>query len=84
MEPVQMWGEDTGLGGKMRQNATVDEKCPKCGNPQLEFYTMQLRSVDEGQTCFYECVKCRCVCVTALGFWRAGGEKSRPKANAVI
>ncbi|EQC37074.1 DNA-directed RNA polymerase I subunit RPA12 [Saprolegnia diclina VS20] len=38
--------------------ATVEEPCPKCNNPQMEFYTMQLRSADEGQTVFYECKKC--------------------------
>ena len=43
---------------KGRQRATVDEPCPKCGHNKLWFYTMQLRSVDEGQTVFYECVKC--------------------------
>ena len=42
-----------------RTRATVDEECPKCGHPQVEFYTMQMRSVDEGQTVFYECPKCQ-------------------------
>lgn len=41
-----------------RTRATVDEPCPKCGNPEMEFYTLQLRSADEGQTVFYECPKC--------------------------
>ncbi|TDH72848.1 hypothetical protein CCR75_000576 [Bremia lactucae] len=38
--------------------ATVEETCPKCGNREMEFYTLQLRSADEGQTVFYECKKC--------------------------
>ena len=49
--PVQVQKrEDTG--------ATVKEDCPKCGNPELQFHTAQLRSADEGQTVFYECAKC--------------------------
>lgn len=38
--------------------ATVEETCPKCGNPEMDYYTLQLRSADEGQTVFYECKKC--------------------------
>eukprot|EP00884_Botryococcus_braunii_P007480 jgi/Botrbrau1/16733/Bobra.0301s0004.2 len=41
-----------------RHRATVDEQCVKCGNEEVEFYTMQLRSADEGSTVFYECKKC--------------------------
>ncbi|XP_024526636.1 DNA-directed RNA polymerase I subunit RPA12 [Selaginella moellendorffii] len=41
------------------KKAVVNEDCPKCKNPQLEYYTRQLRSADEGQTVFYECPKCR-------------------------
>jgi len=48
-----------GSGEERRQRATVDEDCPKCGHHQLEYYTMQLRSADEGQTVFYECPKCK-------------------------
>ncbi|CCI10467.1 unnamed protein product [Albugo candida] len=38
--------------------ATVEETCPKCGNSEMEYYTLQMRSADEGQTVFYECKKC--------------------------
>lgn len=41
------------------QRARVDETCPKCRHNEMYFYTMQMRSVDEGQTVFYECVKCQ-------------------------
>lgn len=40
------------------QRAVVNEACPQCHHPELEYYTKQLRSADEGQTVFYECQKC--------------------------
>ena len=40
------------------KHAIIQEPCPKCNNPEQYFYTMQLRSVDEGSTVFYECPKC--------------------------
>jgi DNA-directed RNA polymerase I subunit RPA12 len=45
---------------KKNKHAVVDEPCPQeaCDSKQLNFYTLQIRSVDEGQTVFYECPKC--------------------------
>ena len=47
-----MVGEEVWIEGQ------VDEECPRCKNPQMSFYTVQLRSVDEGSTVFYKCLKC--------------------------
>jgi DNA-directed RNA polymerase I subunit RPA12 len=40
------------------EGPVVDRKCPKCGNGQMSYATLQLRSADEGQTVFYTCTKC--------------------------
>ena len=52
------------LSGKVKQTggtrAVIDESCPNCNHPQMEYYTMQLRSADEGATVFYECLNKKC------------------------
>ncbi|XP_059454161.1 DNA-directed RNA polymerase I subunit RPA12-like isoform X2 [Corylus avellana] len=40
------------------QLSKVKKKCEKCYNDEAEFWTMQMRSADEGQTTFYRCTKC--------------------------
>ena len=51
--------EEASVGRQeQRVRAVVKEPCPKCKHPELSYYTMQLRSADEGQTVFYECAKC--------------------------
>ncbi|XP_052867815.1 DNA-directed RNA polymerase I subunit RPA12 [Anopheles cruzii] len=37
----------------------VNRQCPKCGNDQMSYATLQLRSADEGQTVFFTCTKCK-------------------------
>lgn len=44
--------------GKSKKGAIVTQTCGECGNDEMYFYTLQLRSADEGSTVFYECVKC--------------------------
>lgn len=63
-QPLQQWlvnadGETdkaVKVGGP--GHAEVDEDCPKCNHSRASFYTMQLRSADEGATVFYECLSC--------------------------
>eukprot|EP00736_Rhodelphis_marinus_P004969 Rmarinus@m.16494 len=42
-----------------KERSTVKEECPKCHYGRMAFHTAQLRSADEGQTIFYECLKCK-------------------------
>ncbi|XP_020519260.1 uncharacterized protein LOC18428286 [Amborella trichopoda] len=59
LEPFVQLDKDTREEDKGVQRTVVNEPCPKCLNPQLEYHTKQLRSADEGQTVFYDCPKCR-------------------------
>lgn len=61
--PLQSWlkaeaAEDSAVKVGGPGHAEVDEDCPKCAHPRASFYTMQLRSADEGATVFYECLSC--------------------------
>jgi DNA-directed RNA polymerase I subunit RPA12 len=62
--PVPLWAkselEQTAMSRSLEPSrATVQEPCIRCGASEVGFYTLQLRSVDEGQTCFYECPDCK-------------------------
>ncbi|CAI5537536.1 unnamed protein product [Closterium sp. Naga37s-1] len=62
VDPIVPLDSDMGGGTRkesIKERAKVNEICPKCGNKEMEYYTMQLRSADEGQTVFYECTKCK-------------------------
>jgi len=54
-EPEKAFGREA---KDKKHLATIDEACPKCQYPTMAYYTMQLRSVDEGQTIFYNCLNC--------------------------
>ncbi|RPA82560.1 hypothetical protein BJ508DRAFT_413996 [Ascobolus immersus RN42] len=41
--------------GDVNTEATINQTCPECGRTEMKFYTMQLRSADEGATVFYRC-----------------------------
>jgi DNA-directed RNA polymerase I subunit RPA12 len=36
-------------------DATINETCPSCGKKEVKYYSLQLRSADEGSTNFYTC-----------------------------
>ena len=38
--------------------ATVEKKCPKCGNKTAFFKSQQIAYADEPETEFYKCTKC--------------------------
>ncbi len=36
----------------------TDETCPKCGNNEAYYWSVQTRAADESPTRFYKCTKC--------------------------
>ncbi|CAB9498373.1 polymerase I subunit RPA12 [Seminavis robusta] len=61
--PIPLWAKSDAEQAALKKSqqptrATIEEPCVKCGAPEVGYYTVQLRSVDEGQTVFYECPQC--------------------------
>ncbi|PWW74368.1 hypothetical protein C7212DRAFT_299062 [Tuber magnatum] len=42
----------------LQTEAEIQQACPECGNEKMWFYTLQIRSADEGATVFYRCEAC--------------------------
>jgi len=68
-KPIPLWAKSDAEQTILRRHqanieepsrATVEEPCVKCNAKEVGFYTVQLRSVDEGQTVFYECFNVDC------------------------
>lgn len=36
----------------------TDEECPKCGNKEAYYWSVQTRAGDEAETRFFQCTKC--------------------------
>ena len=63
--PIPLWAKTDKEQQALKRSsqeptrATIEEPCIKCSHPIVGYYTVQLRSVDEGQTVFYECPNCK-------------------------
>lgn len=44
---------------KKKKQVIISQECPMCHHTEMYFFTIQMRSADEGTTVFYECVKCK-------------------------
>ncbi|KAI8869824.1 hypothetical protein GQ42DRAFT_163165 [Ramicandelaber brevisporus] len=47
-----------GVVADIPEHAMIDETCPECGATEMAYTTAQLRSADEGQTIFFNCLQC--------------------------
>jgi DNA-directed RNA polymerase I subunit RPA12 len=66
VRPVPLWAKSPEEQDRLRRAGTegaaaqtIDEPCVRCGHTPVAYRTAQLRSVDEGQTVFYDCPRCR-------------------------
>lgn len=55
---VEVTREQLEAEAKETTKAMVNKMCQECGNPEMLYFALQLRSADEGATVFYECPKC--------------------------
>lgn len=59
--PEKLFDKTKSYSDDEAEGPVVERKCPKCGNMQMSYATLQLRSADEGQTVFFTCIKCKYV-----------------------
>lgn len=45
-------------GDESDSRPTTSEKCPECGHEKSYYEMKQIRSADESETRFFECVEC--------------------------
>lgn len=57
--PEKLFDKTKSYSDDEAEGPVVERKCPKCGNMQMSYATLQLRSADEGQTVFFTCIKCK-------------------------
>ena len=57
---AKAWMQEHSQVKDKAERATVEQDCEVegCDSTLQYFYSLQLRSVDEGQTVYYECTKC--------------------------
>ena len=56
---AKLWMQDVlKANASKAERPTVEQDCEKCDNKVMYFNTRQTRSVDEGQTVYYECTRC--------------------------
>ncbi len=57
-KPEWLRNLESGKDQVVRKERLIREECPACGNGEMYYWQLQIRSADEGSTVFYKCPKC--------------------------